>query len=256
MTADGTVRAKQQHKFRQINRYLEFIDDVLPDLPPEGPLSIVDCGCGKSGLTFALHHHLTVNHGREVRAVGLDRESQVIDRCRNLSRRLELSGLTFLQGDIADYQPAGRVDMVVSLHACDTATDAALAQAVRWEADVILAVPCCQHEVAPQLTANALAGLLRFGLLKERFAADITDALRANLLEAVGYKSQIVEFIELEHTPKNLLIRAVKRRLRNHRPAACPHEVDRTIRTTQTNGGHHHVALERALGDRLPSMNG
>jgi hypothetical protein len=212
MTAAGQVRAQQQHKFRQINRYLEFVADVVPQLPAEGTLHIVDCGCGRSGLTFALHHYLTRVRGREVRLTGLDRNADVIEGCRALATRLGLADeIGFEVGDIASHQPAGETHLVVSLHACDTATDAALARAVDWQAQAILAVPCCQHELAPQLRSEPLAGLLQYGLLRERFAADATDALRALWLELHGYKTQVLEFIDLEHTPKNLLLRAIRR---------------------------------------------
>jgi SAM-dependent methyltransferase len=211
MTPAGQVRAQQQHKFRQINRYLEFVRDILPELPAEGTLEVVDCGCGKSGLTFALQHYLTQVCGREVHLVGLDWNADVLATCRGVATRLGLDGIEFQSGDIAGYLPAGPVHLVVSLHACDTATDAALAQAIRWGANVILAVPCCQHELAPQLTSAPLSALLQHGILRERLAADVTDALRAALLEAAGYRTQVLEFIDLEHTPKNLLLRAVRR---------------------------------------------
>jgi hypothetical protein len=209
MTRDGRVKAQRYAKFRQVNRFLELVDDVLLELPSER-LRVVDFGSGKSYLTFALHHLLTVLRGREVEIVGLDLKENVVAECDALARRLGADGLTFEVGDIAGYtgEPA---DLVVSLHACDTATDAALERAVRWDARVILAVPCCQHELSPQLESAALAPLLTRGLLRERFAADVTDAARAQLLEAVGYDVQLVEFIELEHTPKNVLIRATRR---------------------------------------------
>jgi len=211
MTAEGRVRAAQQHKFRQINRYLEFVRDILGELPEGRRIEVVDCGCGKSGLTFAVHHYLTEVCGREVRIVGLDRNLSVLETCRGIAARLGCQGLEFEAGDIANYRPEREIDLVVSLHACDTATDAALAQAIAWQARVIFAVPCCQHELAPRLQSAELEGLLAHGLLRERFAADVTDALRAACLESSGYRTQIVEFIELEHTPKNLLLRAVRR---------------------------------------------
>lgn len=211
MSATGHVHASMYHKFRQINRYLEFVDDIYPELPSTGPVHVVDCGCGKSYLTFAVHHYLTVIKSREAVIVGLDLKQEVIEKCRAIVKQLDLNGLEFVAGDIQSYQPQMPVHLVVSLHACDTATDDALAQALCWKAKVIFAVPCCQHEIARQLPATTLAGLTGYGLLKERFAADVTDALRARYLETQGYRTQIVEFIELEHTPKNLLIRAVHR---------------------------------------------
>ena len=210
MTPHGQVKAAKQAKFRQVNRFLEFVDDVLPELPPTGVLRVVDFGCGKSYLTFALHYLLTELRGREVEIIGLDLKAEVIADCQRIAKKLGCRGLRFEVGDIAGYVTAGAVDLSVSLHACDTATDAALAQAVRWQAKVILAVPCCQHEIFGLLADDSLPGLLRHGILKERFAALATDALRAALLEAVGYRTQVVEFIDLEHTPKNLLLRAVR----------------------------------------------
>ncbi len=211
MTADGRVRAVMQHKFRQINRFLEFVNDVYRDLPAEGMLRVVDFGCGKSYLTLAIHHLLTVVHGRQVNITGIDRTADVVDTCRNVAERLELDGLQFQIGDIAGADVTGPVHLAVALHACDTASDAALAKAVEWQTTVILAAPCCQHEVSSQLNAPALELLQTYGILKERFASLATDALRAAALEAAGYRTQVIEFIDLDHTPKNLLIRAVRR---------------------------------------------
>lgn len=210
MTPDGRVRAPLRRKFRQINRFLELVQDVVPHLPP-GPLRVVDFGCGKSYLTFALHHLLVAIHGRDVQVTGLDRDADVVRTCRGVSQRLACTGLEFREGDIASHRPDGPVDMAVSLHACDTATDDALARAVAWRAKVVLAVPCCQHELAPQLAADVLSPLLRHGILRDRCAAEVTDALRGAALEACGYAVQIVEFVDLEHTAKNVLIRAVRR---------------------------------------------
>jgi SAM-dependent methyltransferase len=210
MTPDGRVRKSRYDKFRQVNRFLELVDDVVPSLRPEGTLRVVDFGCGKSYLTFAIHHLLTALRGREVEIVGLDLKEDVIATCAALAERSGAAGLRFERGGIAEFDAAGAVDLVVSLHACDTATDEALAQAVRWDADAILAVPCCQKEAYRQLESPLLAPLLRHGLAKERFAALITDTLRAQLLELAGYRTQLVEFVALEHTAKNVLIRAVK----------------------------------------------
>ena len=212
MTPEGKVRAGRFDKYRQVNRFVELAEDVLSDIP-SGPLRVVDFGSGKSYLTFALHHLLTTVHGREVDLVGLDLKEDVVADCEALARRLGAEGLRFEVGDIAGYDALDGVDLVVSLHACDTATDAALDRAVRAEAAVILAVPCCQHELLAQLDNDALGPLLRHGILRERFAAEVTDAARAQLLGAVGYDVQVVEFVELEHTAKNVLLRAV------HRPA-------------------------------------
>ncbi len=211
MTPSGQVRATMSAKFRQINRYLEFVADILPHLPSDRPIRVVDFGCGKSYLTFALHHFLTVVHGRSARITGLDLKQDVIADCAAISQRLNCEGLEFRAGDIASYQADGPVDLAISLHACDTATDDALAAAIAWNCRVIFAVPCCQHEIHQRLKPASIPGLTDFGLIRERFAALATDALRAQFLEAAGYKTQVLEFIDLEHTPKNILIRAVRR---------------------------------------------
>lgn len=210
MGKDGKVYAAKQDKFRQINRYLEFVDDIAGVLPA-GKVRVVDFGCGKSYLTFALHHLLKVTRGLDVDIVGVDLKEDVIADCSTLARELGLQGLRFAVGDIAGFREFDRADLVVSLHACDTATDEALAKAAAWGATAILAAPCCQHEVAASIASEAQNPLLRHGILKERVASLVTDAMRAELMEMAGYAVQVVEFIDTEHTPKNLMIRAVKR---------------------------------------------
>lgn len=210
MNAQGKVLASKFDKFRQINRFLEMIDDVASDLPQDRTVRIVDFGCGKSYLTFALYHYLKEMRKLDLQVVGLDLKEDVIQHCNALARSLGYEQLHFIVGDISKYDEFSQVDMVVTLHACDTATDAALNKAVRWGAGIILSVPCCQHELYNQVKNEALAPLLKHGILKERFASLATDAARAQLLELVGYKTQVLEFIDMEHTPKNLLIRAVK----------------------------------------------
>lgn len=210
MNGEGKVLAKKYDKFKQINRFLEMVEDVLPHLPTGRPLTIVDFGCGKSYLTFALYHYLAVQQQRKLNVIGLDLKADVIEHCSGLARKLQYDDLRFLVGDIADYDELSAVDMVVTLHACDTATDAALEKAVRWGASVILSVPCCQHELFNQVQSEVLQPLLGHGILKERFSALATDAIRAKLLDVMGYKTQLLEFIDMEHTPKNILIRAVK----------------------------------------------
>lgn len=210
--AEGTVLKAKYDKFRQINRYLEFVRDLLPNLPKgEKPLKIIDFGCGKSYLTFALYYYLKMMNGYDIAVVGLDLKPDVIADCQALADKLGYDGLKFQVGDIGSYENNDCVDMVVTLHACDTATDYALAKAVQWNARVILSVPCCQHEINRQIACDALAPMLRYGLIKERMAALMTDAIRANLLEQHGYDTQILEFIDMEHTPKNILIRAVRK---------------------------------------------
>lgn len=210
-TKDGKIVRARYDKFRQINRFLEFIEDILPTLPKEETVRILDFGCGKSYLTFAMYYYLHCLKGYDVEITGLDLKEDVIEHCKLLSRKYGYEKLTFLKGDIADYEMRDRVDMVVTLHACDTVTDYALEKAVGWNVKVILSVPCCQHEVNRQIRNKELASILRYGIIKERMSALITDAVRAELLEAQGYDTNILEFIDMEHTPKNLLIRAVRR---------------------------------------------
>lgn len=210
-TPDGKVVKSKYHKFKQINRYLEFVEDILPALQKEETIRIVDFGCGKSYLTFALYYYLKMIQNKNVDIIGLDLKKDVIDDCSRLKDRLGYRDLKFIRGDIKDYENADKIDMVVSLHACDTATDYALAKAVSWGAKVIMAVPCCQHELNRQMACAPLQEILKYGVIKERIAALITDAYRADCLERMGYETQILEFIDLEHTPKNLLIRAVRK---------------------------------------------
>lgn len=212
MTSTGRVRASQYHKFRQINRFLEFIRDIVSSLPSEGELRVVDFGCGKSYLTFAVHHLLTTLCGRACRITGLDRRDDVVRTCRQIAQDLQLTGLTFERGEIAGFEPQGEVHLAISLHACDTATDDAICQAVRWNSNVVLAVPCCQKELAGKLTVSAQPALLSHGVVKDRFAALATDSMRAAALNAAGYDARIIEFIDMEHTAKNLLIRAIRRK--------------------------------------------
>lgn len=210
-TPEGRIVKAKYDKFRQINRYLELIEDILDRLPADRSLRIIDFGCGKSYLTFAMYYYLCRLRGRDIRVTGLDLKADVIRRCTELAEKLGYDRLDFRVGDIGSYEDAEKVDMVVSLHACDKATDYALEKAVKWGASVILAVPCCQHELNGQIRCEELKPLLKYGVIKERMAALITDALRAGLLEQNGYDTQILEFIDMEHTPKNLMIRAVKR---------------------------------------------
>lgn len=210
MTEAGKVVNQRFDKFRQINRFLEFVEDVLPELPRDRELTILDFGCGKSYLTFAMYYYLHELKQYDIRMIGLDLKTEVIRHCNELSERYGYEKLKFLEGNIAEYTGVDAVDMVVTLHACDTATDYALAKAAGWNAKVILSVPCCQHEVNRQIASDVLAPILEYGLIKERIAALVTDAMRAQYLEGEGYRTQILEFIDMEHTPKNILIRAVK----------------------------------------------
>lgn len=209
MTQNGNIVNAHYDKFRQINRFLEYIEDILPSLPTDRELRILDFGCGKSYLTFAIYYYLKVLKGYPVRITGLDLKEDVIRHCNELAVKYGYDKLEFLCGDIAYYDGCSQVDMVVTLHACDTATDYALAKSVGWGAKVILSVPCCQHELNKQMKNDLLSPVLHYGILKERMAALMTDGLRAQILEANGYRTQILEFIDMAHTPKNLLIRAV-----------------------------------------------
>ena len=210
MTKDGAVVKAKYDKFRQINRFLEFVEDILPRLDRSKETKIIDCVCGKSYLILAMYYYLKEVKGYPIRITGLDLKKDVIALCNKLAEKFGFENLTFLHGDIADYEGTDQVDMVVTLHACDTATDYALAKAVRWGAKVILSVPCCQHELNGQIESSLLAPALKYGLIKERMSALLTDAVRAGLLEEAGYRTQILEFIDMEHTPKNILIRAVR----------------------------------------------
>ena len=209
-TSDGKVKKQKYDKFKQINRFIEFIDDTLAYLPKDKTVRILDFGSGKSYLTFALYHYLKIEKGLDIRVTGLDLKKEVIEECALIADDLGYDQLEFLVGDINDYNDETAVDMVVTLHACDVATDMALARAVKWGASVILSVPCCQHELHTQLNAPGLDIMLKHGLIKERFAALATDSIRAEILNMVGYEAQLVEFIDMENTPKNILIRAYK----------------------------------------------
>lgn len=241
MTQDGKIVRTKMDKFRQINRFLEFVEDILPQLDKDRELTLLDFGCGKSYLTFAMYYYLHELKGYDIRIIELDLKTDVILHCNELAKKYGYEKLTFLVGDIADYEGVDQVDMVVTLHACDTATDYALAKAVGWNAKVILSVPCCQHEVNKQLEKQrnlhsgkmksktevmevsemlgdqlasmeeVLGPIMDYGLLRERFAALVTDGLRAKRLESEGYETQVLEFIDMEHTPKNILLRAVKK---------------------------------------------
>ncbi len=226
MTPSGKVIASKYDKFRQINRYLEFIADIIPELPKDREISVIDFGCGKSYLTFAMYYYLHEMSGLDVNIKGLDLKEDVIDKCNRLAERFGYDRLSFSQGDIAGYESGTRPDMVVTLHACDTATDYALEKAVKWGASVILCVPCCQHELNRQIKNDILSPIMKYGLLKERFAALLTDGLRAEMLEEAGYRTQILEFIDMEHTPKNILIRAVRQPLKIKRHTGYENTVE------------------------------
>ncbi len=208
-TQDGHVAAGKYDKYKQINRFVEIIDDALHGKQLT-ELRVIDFGCGKSYLTFVLYHYLTQIKHLDVHMTGLDLKDDVIEHCQQTARKYGYNGLTFAVGDIASYQMEKTADMVVALHACDTATDAALCGAVLRGTSMIFSVPCCQHELNAQITSKDLSILTRYGIIKERTAALMTDAIRANLLTAAGYRTQLLEFVDLAHSPKNILIRAIR----------------------------------------------
>lgn len=209
MDSSGKVVQKHYSKFRQINRYLEIVEDVFPSLPGEKTLKIIDFGCGKAYLTFALYYYLKVLKKRNVEIIGLDLKKDVILFCQKIADDLNYNGLHFIMGDIADYTNDS-ADMVVTLHACDTATDYALINAVAWNTKVILSVPCCQHELFNQISNDTHNPILKYGILKDRLTEYLTDGLRGLKLESKGYQVSMIEFVSLEHTAKNIMIRAVK----------------------------------------------
>ena len=206
MDPKGRVRPSRRAKFKQINAFLHHLRPVIP--ASDRPLTLVDCGCGSAYLTFAACHYLNNIRKIPARLVGIDRNPALIARCRDLAGDLGWSDLDFRESSIADYAPERPPDIVFSLHACDTATDDAMARAVQWDSPVILAAPCCQHELRPQLDASFFAPVLAHGILKGRTADILTDACRAQILRILGYRTEVVEFIDSRHTPKNVLIRA------------------------------------------------
>ncbi|MBU5256393.1 class I SAM-dependent methyltransferase [Tissierella praeacuta] len=215
MNENGKVVSKRYDKFKQINRFLEMVSDVIQRMNKDKTLNIVDFGCGKSYLTFALYYYLVNILGLDVNIIGLDLKQDVIEFCNEVAMDLNYERLKFIHGDIKDYDGFNKVNMVVTLHACDIATDAALVKAINWEAEAILSVPCCQHEFYDKIKNPVLEPMLSHGIIKEKLASLVTDSLRANILEILGYQVQLLEFIDMEHTPKNILIRAMKTNNKN-----------------------------------------
>ncbi len=214
MSEDGHVIKGGYDKYKQINRFLEFIEDITDELPKDRRIKVLDFGCGKSYLTFAVYYYLKELRGLDVSITGLDLKEDVIKNCNNLRDKYGYDDLCFVCGDVADYfeKEPGGCDLMLTLHACDTATDHALYNAVKRDAGVILSVPCCQHEVNKQIDSDLLRPVMDYGIIKERMSALITDGVRAEILSTCGYDVQLLEFIDMEHTPKNILIRAVKKK--------------------------------------------
>ena len=206
---DGNVFDKKRSKYRQLNRFVELLDDVYGKLPQSGRLTVCDLCCGKSYLTFAVYLYLEKVKGREVTMYGVDLKSDVISYCADAAEKLGLGGLHFICGDIADFDPMADVDLVISLHACDIATDIVLAYAIKHKAKLILSTPCCHHEMFHQLGDTPLSPIMKHSILKQKFADALTDSMRTLMLEAKGYKAEAIELIDPDETPKNVMIRAV-----------------------------------------------
>lgn len=208
MNKDGKVLANKQKKFKQINKFLEYLKDIEQYI--QDGSQIVDVGCGKSYLTFAIYYYFNVYKNKNVKIVGLDIKKDVIEKCNQLKDKVQYKDLEFINIDIKDYNTDKDISLVVSLHACDTATDYTLYNAIRWNAKVILSVPCCQHELFNQIQNDVMNPMLKHGILREKFASLLTDTVRATLLEASGYSTTVMEFIDTEHTPKNIMIKGIK----------------------------------------------
>lgn len=210
MSREGRVYAKKYDKFKQINKFLEIIHDSLAGKDIQDNFTIIDFGCGKAYLTFALYYYFYNIRKIKVQITGLDLKEEVIEFCNETAKTLNYENLKFIYGDIGDFEYKNKVNMTVTLHACDTATDAALVKAIFWDCDIILSVPCCQHEFFDKIENKNLNSMLKHGLIKERMSSLVTDSLRGLFLETKGYKVQLMEFISMDHTPKNILIRALK----------------------------------------------
>ncbi|KNF09972.1 methyltransferase domain [Gottschalkia purinilytica] len=248
MNESGKVYNKKYDKFKQINRFLEIVSDIVPHIKGKETFNIIDFGCGKSYLTFALYYYFVKILKLNVNIIGLDLKSDVIEFCNNVAKDLNYNKLRFIHGDIKDFDDIEKVNMIVTLHACDTATDAALAKAVNWNTDIILSVPCCQHELFKKINSSTMKPMLKHGIIKEKLSSLITDSLRANLLEILGYSTQLLEFIDVEHTPKNILIRSIKS---GKIDKSCIDE----YKSFKEAWGIKDIYLEKALEDKLKDMD-
>ena len=238
MMPDGRVVKASYDKFKQINRFLEIVDDSIKN---EKQLNIIDFGCGKSYLTFILYYYFTEIKKINVNMIGLDLKEDVIDNCNEIAKKYNYTNLHFYKGNISDYSEKSNIDMIVTLHACDTATDFALYHAINMKCRYIFSVPCCQHEINNHLSNDILHPITKFGILKDRYSAILTDAIRANILQYYGYKTNVMEFVDFENSPKNLLIRAT---LTNNKNIKIKEEIDNLIKEYKINQTLYDLTLK------------